>query len=133
MSSSGSTATGIRFFSSTASETDGYAEIETDARPEIQTVRLYEETIMHVRESHAGTFPPQFPPDFPFMIRAVASTVQAPTRVDETYGNSLVYVDENTQNAQGHSLNVFVKRIEGSTSGRVKTFFFAGVEDDESD
>lgn len=119
----------INFFGTTTNEVEGYAELETDAAPGIRRVRLYEETISHVRAEHGGTFTAQFPVEFPFVIQAVAKTVVEPTQVNESYGNSVEFIDENTVNFSGHPLRVYVKRVDGTTSGRVKTFFFGRVDD----
>lgn len=117
----------VRFASDTVNESDGYAVIDTNARPDITEVRLYEETIDHVKEAHAG----QFPSDLPSIVGAVGDALRNPTETQDSYNNSVEYVDSNTLNANGHPLRVFVRRVDDTTSARLKTFFFAGTEDDD--
>ncbi|MBS9720050.1 hypothetical protein JYU29_05025 [Tianweitania sp. BSSL-BM11] len=123
----------VSFASNVVNETEGYCEITTSADPRITKVRLYEETVAHVKEQHAANFPPQFPADFPSIVEAVGNAIREPSRIEPSYKNSVVYVDENSTNRRGHPLRVPVKIIEGTSSGLIKTFFFASTEDDKDD
>jgi hypothetical protein len=92
---------------------------KTRILPQISEVRLYDETLDHVVESH-----PEVPALLPSLIEAVAATLANPTHVEESHSNSYVFVDKHTTNASGDPFRVPVKWIGGS-SGRVKTFYFA--------
>src|SRR5690606_4092229 len=120
----------VRFASSNVDDDGRYAIIRTDAIPGITHVHLYEETIAHVKESHAGQFPPQFSPEFPSIVEAVGNAIRQPTKVEMSYGGSVTCVDHGSTNAKGHPLQVPVKILHETSSGRVKTFFFARAEYD---
>lgn len=123
----------VSFASNVVDETEEFCEIETTAEPRVRRVRLYEETIGHVKAEHAAQFPPEFPAELPSIIEAVGNAIRQPTRVEPSYKNSVVFVDEETTNAKGHPLRVPVKIFEETSSGRVKTFFFASVENGDDD
>ncbi len=100
-----------------------YTVIYTSIISSITEVRLYEETITHIKESHGDDFArsPEFP--FPCILDAVGNAIMNPTQVELSYGNSFVYVDETSTSLAG-PLRVPVKLVSG-TSGRVKSFYFA--------
>jgi hypothetical protein len=56
-------------------------------------------------------------------LHAVGNAIAAPTRIEESYNRSYIFIDEGTTNASGDPLVVPVKVVEG-TSARVKSFFF---------
>lgn len=119
----------VIFASNRINESERYTEIETTAYPGLLRVRFYEETVGHVKQSHAQTFPPQFPPELPSIVGAVGKAINNPTRVEQSYGNSVVFIDDRTTNRTGHVFHVPVKIIEGTQSGRVSTYFFADPKD----
>ncbi|MGE7367923.1 hypothetical protein ACQKKX_02480 [Neorhizobium sp. NPDC001467] len=84
-------------------------------------IRLYEETVEHVKNHH-----PEVPIELPSIESAVAQTIVNPTHVEVSYGNSYVFVDIDSTNASGDPLRVPVKMIT-SDSGRVKTAYFAST------
>jgi hypothetical protein len=98
--------------------------IETNVLPEMTHVRLYEETIDHVREEH-----PEIPAELPSILDAVTNAVQRPTHVERSYSNSVVFVDSDSTDGSGNPLRVPLKHVQ-EKSGRVKTFYFASTEDD---
>jgi hypothetical protein len=103
-------------------ESGKYIVISTAIIDELTEVRLYDETVGHVKERH-----PEIPIELPSMTTATAGAIANPTHVEETYDQSYVFVDAETTNRSGDPLRVPVKVIEG-TSGRVKTVYFASTE-----
>jgi hypothetical protein len=93
----------------------------TDVLPQVSNVRLYAETIDHVRDQH-----PEVPANLPSMIMAVENTLINPTHIEKSRSNSYVYVDAQTTNSSGDPFRVPVKVID-ATSALVKTFFFAST------
>jgi hypothetical protein len=85
----------------------------------VTEVRLYDETIEHVREGH-----PEIPAEFPCITHAVKETIENPSHIEKSYSNSYVFVNDSSTNHSGDPLRVPIKIVEG-TLGRVKTFFFA--------
>jgi hypothetical protein len=84
-------------------------------------IRLYDETIEHVIDEH-----PEVPIELPSIQEAVTKAVTAPTHVEGSYNNSVVFVDANTTNRSGDPLRVPVKHVRG-TSGRIKSVYFAST------
>jgi hypothetical protein len=82
-------------------------------------VRLYEETVEHILEEH-----PEVPVLLPVVQAAVEQAVVRPTHVEKSYGNSYVFVDQDSTNQAGDPLRVPVK-VVGQGSGRVRTAYFA--------
>jgi hypothetical protein len=92
----------------------------TNVYPVITEVRLYEETIEHIKTSH-----PEVPIELPSVLNAIENAVKEPSWIEVGQTpNSYVYVDHNSTNKSGDPLRVPVKVVEG-TSGYVKTAFFA--------
>lgn len=102
-----------------------YKTIKTDVFSNVTEVRLYDETIEHIKEEHK-----ELPIDLPCVQEALTSAIKSPTSIEESYNDSYVYVDAETTNASGDPLRVPVKRIDGGKSARVKTAFFASTDDD---
>jgi hypothetical protein len=96
-----------------------YSVILTNATFGLVEVRLYEDTISHIREHH-----PEVPILLPCIASAVTNAIANPTHVEGSYGGSFVFVDANTTDASGDPLRIPVKPIEGN-SGRVRTVYFA--------
>lgn len=107
-------------------ETD-YRTIYTNVIPEVDTVRFYQETIVHVKAQH-----PEVPIELPCVDTAVSKAIAEPTHVESSYSNSFVFVDAGSTNRSGDPLRVPVKIIEGTTSARVKTVYFASTEADNN-
>jgi hypothetical protein len=99
-----------------------YRVIKTGAIPAVTEVRLYDETLDHVREDH-----PEVPIELPCMASAVERAITQPTHVESSHGGSFVFVDEESTNASGDPLRVPVKPIVG-TSARVRTVLFAEAD-----
>ena len=95
----------------------GYWQITSTAIAEIESVRLYEETVEHVKERHpevVGTVG----------VEGMKQTISAPTHVFQSKTDpkdGFVFVSDNVS-FQGNPLHVPVKRVEG-TSGRVLTAY----------
>jgi hypothetical protein len=85
----------------------------------IDQVLFYDETLEHIKEEH-----PEVPIELPSIMEAVTNAVTNPTKIESSYGNSVIFFDQNTTNASGDALIVPVKIVDG-TSGRVKTVYFA--------
>ena len=103
--------------SSESNETDDFLVIST-VIPGVSSVRLYLETIEHIRERHpevvdlAG-------------VDGIVATVSTPTRVHDGNtdpGETFVFVSDNVRYGNA-SLHVPVKWVDG-TSGRVRTAIF---------
>ena len=97
----------------------GYRLFSTSILPILNEVRLYDETIEHVWREH-----PEIPSEFLGIVDAVGTAVSNPTHVEQSHGNSVIFVDTMTTNRSGDPLRVPVKRVSGK-SGRVRTFYFA--------
>jgi hypothetical protein len=100
-----------------------YKLISTSVYPGVTEVRLYAQTVEHVKEHH-----PEIPLELPCISAAVEQCIVSPTSVEASYSNSVIFVDTDTTNASGDPLRIPVKIVEG-TSGRVKTIYFASTED----
>ncbi len=101
--------------------------ISTTAFPLITHVRVYDETIDHIRDEH-----PEIPIDLPSLLHGVTNTLQNPSYVEQgNRPNTYVYVDSTSTNVSGDPLRVPVKVIEG-TSGLLKTAFFATPENPQT-
>jgi hypothetical protein len=85
-----------------------------------ETQAVYNETIKHVEEEH-----PEIPANLPCIQTAVENAIIDPTHIELSYENSFVYTDAATTNASGDPLRIPIKGIEGTSSGRVKSFYFA--------
>jgi hypothetical protein len=94
----------------------------TSVYPGVTEVRLYEETAEHVKKDH-----PEVPLELPCMTAAVERGIASPALIEASYGNSVVFVDTDTTNASGDALRIPVKIIEGTTSGRIKSIYFAST------
>jgi len=77
----------------------------------------------HIRENH-----PEVPIHLPSIQTAVESAIANPSHVEASYGNSYIFVDQGSTNKSGDPLRVPVKMIDGTSSGRVKTAYFASTE-----
>lgn len=109
-----------RFFAQVGrTEVTDYKVISTNKLSTLTEVRFYEETVSHVKEEH-----PEVPIELPCIATAVEGAIQNPSRIESSYGNSVIFVDTGTTNAKGEPLRVPVKHIAG-TSGRVRTVYFA--------
>lgn len=99
-----------------------YVVIKTTILDDVTEVRLYDETVFHIRNHH---------PDVAVSIvpSAVETAITNPTHVEASYRNSYVFVDSQTTNQSGDPLRVAVKKIEG-TSALVKTAYFASTDED---
>lgn len=93
--------------------------IRTSVIGNISEVRLYDETLEHVKQNH-----PEVPIELPSLLIAITNAVQQPTHVEVSHTSSYVFVDDGSTNASGNPLRVPVKVIEG-TSGLIKTVFFS--------
>ncbi|RVG48074.1 hypothetical protein CN162_12560 [Sinorhizobium meliloti] len=93
--------------------------IRTQVFSTVTDVRLYEETLNHIKEQH-----PEVPIELPSLMEALSTAIQAPTHVEASHTNSYVFVDSGSTNASGNPLRIPVKVIEG-TSGLIKTAFFS--------
>jgi hypothetical protein len=98
-----------------------FRTFRTGVLPQITNVRLYDETIDHVKAQH-----PEVPAHLPSMILAVENTLINPTHNEKSRSNSYVYVDDQTTNASGDPFRIPVKVID-ATSALVRTFFFAST------
>lgn len=99
-----------------------YKVIKTNVIPRFTEVRLYDETVEHVREGH-----PEVPLELPCVQTAVENAISNPTHVENSHANSVVFVDAHTTNRSGDPLRVPVKGIADTTSGRVKSVYFAST------
>lgn len=94
--------------------------IKTAAFHLVTEVRVYEETIEHIRDGH-----PEVPIDLPSLMAGLEGTISNPSHIETgNRENTLIYVDEHSTNASGDPFRVPVKVIEG-TSGLLKTAYFA--------
>lgn len=100
-----------------------FAEISTSAIPALSRVRLYEETVEHA-SAHEDV-----PAHLPSIIGAVGNAVQNPSHVEKTNDSSYVFVDVGTTNDTGHALRVPVKVLDGTGSGRIRTFHWGDLND----
>lgn len=100
-----------------------YRIIPTQIIQTLTEVRLYEETLEHIREQHPEI--PSYFPYFPSFEQAIVHAVTQPTTVEQHYVNSYTFVGTST-NFVGHPIRVPVKIVQG-TSGRVATVFFANT------
>ena len=98
-----------------------YRKLRTVAAIGLEEIRLYEHTLEHIRQEH-----PEVPILLPMLQSAVESAVMRPTHVEQSYGNSYVFVDATSTNHSGDPLRVPVKAVTG-TSGRVRTAYFAST------
>jgi hypothetical protein len=96
-----------------------YIIISTNIVPEVQTVRLYQETMTHIIEQH-----PEVPFELPSLTNAITGAITSPTHVEISRQATYVFVDAESTNAAGDPLRVPVKVVEG-TSGRIVTAYFA--------
>jgi len=115
---------GVKRFRKT--QVSSYITIRTYVIPTLDEVRLYEDTVDHVKAEH-----PEIPAELPSLVDAAIIAISHPTHVENSYGGSVVFVDVTTTNASGDPLRVPVKRVSG-TSGRARTYYFAsanGVRD----
>lgn len=87
----------------------------------VTEVRLYDETIEHIKEGH-----PEVPIELPSISAAVENTIVNPTHIEESHTNSYVFVDSLSTNSSGDPLRVPVKLVDGS-SGVVKSAYFAST------
>jgi hypothetical protein len=99
--------------------TDDYPSIKTDVLPELTEVRVYSETIEHIKDHH-----PEIPIELPSFDDALNQTIANPTHVEAGHTGSVVFVDTETTNKSGDPFRVPVKAVSG-TSGRVQTAYFA--------
>ena len=98
--------------------------ITVTSTPEVATVHLYEETLVHVQERH-----PEVQPLLPTIVAAVETAVFSPTRVEQDRPNAFTFVDENSTNAEGDPFRVAVRLVPGTErSARVTTFYFASTD-----
>jgi hypothetical protein len=95
--------------------------VPTNILSNLQAVRLYNETLDHIQNHH-----PEVRFDLPNIGSAIENTIVRPTYVEESHGNSYVFVDETTTNWSGDPLRVPIKLI-GEGSGRVRTAYFAST------
>jgi len=97
----------------------GYRTFRSGILDVLKEVRFYDETIAHIEGNH-----PEVPINLPSLQLAVENAVSQPTHVEESYGNSVVFIDASSTNASGDPLRVPVKIVTEGT-GRVKTVLFA--------
>lgn len=97
----------------------GYKAFRSDILDVLKEVRFYDETVAHVEDNH-----PEIPINLPSLQIAVENAVSRPTHVEESYGNSVVFIDALSTNASGDPLRVPVKIISEGT-GRIRTVLFA--------
>jgi hypothetical protein len=102
--------------------TDKYVIVPISAPLSLTEVRIYESTIAHASKHLA-----EFPTDMEQMVEAVRHGLMHPTHLEGSYGDSIVFIDAGTTNFSGDPLQVPVKPIAGTTSGRVRTFYFGSV------
>lgn len=98
-----------------------YKKIETDVIAGLTEVRLYEETLNHIRENH-----PEVPILLPIIQEALANAIIRPSYVEASYGGSYEFVDQESTNSSGDPLRVPVKPV-GDNSGRIRTAYFAST------
>jgi hypothetical protein len=96
-----------------------FSTVSVSVIPEVTEVRLYDDTIEHVRTRH-----PEVPALLPSVEFAVFDTLRNPTHVEKSYESSYVFVNARATNRSGDPLRVPVKIVSG-TSARVKSFYFA--------
>lgn len=96
-----------------------YKTFTTAAAGALVEVRLYDETLDHVRSEH-----PEVPIELPSMLAAIESAIASPTVVEQSHSNSVVFMDTTTTNQSGDPLRIPVKLVT-ETSGRIKTVLFA--------
>lgn len=91
---------------------------------EVQMVAIYPETIHHIIRNH-----PEIGrnAELPSILHAIETTLTNPSRVERSYNNSFVFVDQNSTNASGEPLRVPVKLVVG-TSARMKSAYFASTQ-----
>ena len=95
----------------------GYRQVTSTAIPEISTVRLYRETLLHIYEEH--------PEVATVGEEGVLEAINAPSQVFASRTdpeNSFVFVSSNVT-YEGNPLYVPVRRVARS-SGRVATAYF---------
>src|ERR1700737_241105 len=102
----------------------GYKIIPTSVFPGLTEVRLYDETVEHVKANH-----PEVPLHLVAIHTAVERAIADPNRVERSRGGSYVFVDVRTTNSSGARLRGPVKGVD-RTSGRVRTFYFASARND---
>ncbi len=103
-------------------DNDEYRTVPVTCVPGLEYVRIYQEILQHVLENHpeiSRTFVGT--PSFNF---AIDTAISDPSRVEKSYGNSIVFVHETSTNWRGNPLIVPVKLLAESQSGYMKTAFF---------
>ncbi|HEX4196710.1 MAG TPA: hypothetical protein VHZ26_04645 [Caulobacteraceae bacterium] len=93
--------------------------------PQVTMVRIYAETLDHVREHH-GLEMGQIAPNLPSLTAAVVSAITNPTHIENPRPGSYVFVDAESTNAAGDAIRAPTKIISG-TSALLKTFYFAST------
>ena len=102
---------------SSESPDSGYRQVTSTAIPQISTVRLYRETLVHIYEEH--------PEVKTVGEEGVLEAIDAPSQVFASRTdpeNSFVFVSDNVT-YEGNPLHVPVRRVAHS-SGRVATAYF---------
>lgn len=83
-----------------------YKTITVTVIPAITQVRIYEETVAHVREQH-----PEIPVELPSILYALEETIRNPTHIELSRANSYVFVNFFATNKSGDPLRAPVKII----------------------
>lgn len=98
-----------------------FITLETNAAPEVTTVRLYKETVAHIVENHV-----EFRGELPSVIASISNTVENPTHVYRSNNQHAgSYVFQSTENAFfDNPMYVPVRLVEG-TLGRVTTAVYS--------
>ena len=101
-----------------------YRIISTNILTHLKEVRLYDDTVEHVKDEH-----PEVPIELPSVRDAIERAVAMPTHVEASRTNprSVVFVDADSMNKGGDPLRVPVKMVEGTLSGRVQTAYFGST------
>ena len=97
--------------------------VKTTAIEKVTTVRLYSETWNHIAEEH-----PEFATRLPALEHAIVDTLTNPTVICASTTrpeSTVVFASSNNVKGSGHILQVPVRIIAGTASGRVATALFA--------
>lgn len=104
-----------------SADDDPYIIVETSVISEVTVVRIYDETLPHIQESH-----PEFGNFIPSLEHAIKETISNPTEIRRTDADvsveSFRFCSSN-HTYGNNSLVVPVKVVEG-TSARLSTAYF---------
>lgn len=107
-------------------DSDDFRIIPCNCVPGLVHVRVYAETIQHIFDNH-----PEISRTFvgtPSFDHALTTTISDPSWVEESYANSVVFVNDSATNWSGQPMRVPVKVLADKQSGYMKTAFFGTTE-----